>query len=89
MDACHLLQKPISSIMPPKHPSRNNCNYHSFFLLYVFVMKFLSFISSKFFWWSLWTASTKQIQNPLEEDEVVGITNYIDFGFELHSRYYK
>lgn len=38
---------------------------------------------------SLWIASTKQIQNPLEEDEVVGITNYIDFGFELHSRYYK
>ncbi|XP_075667906.1 uncharacterized protein LOC142637820 [Castanea sativa] len=28
----------------------------------------------------------RQIQNPLEVDEVVGITNYIDFGFELHTR---
>ncbi|RVW46577.1 hypothetical protein CK203_067288 [Vitis vinifera] len=26
------------------------------------------------------------VKNPLEENEVVGITNYIDFGFELQSR---
>lgn len=32
---------------------------------------------------------TKQVKNPLEEDEIVGITNYIDFGFELQTRYFK
>ena len=26
-------------------------------------------------------------QNPFEEDEIVGITNYLDFGFELITRY--
>jgi hypothetical protein len=26
------------------------------------------------------------VQNPFEENQVVGITNYIDFGFELQSR---
>lgn len=29
-----------------------------------------------------------QVKNPLEENEVVGITNYIDFGFELQTRYF-
>lgn len=33
------------------------------------------------------TASTKQVKNPFEENEIVGITNYIDFGFELQTRY--
>lgn len=33
--------------------------------------------------------STKQVKNPLEENEIVGITNYIDFGFELQTRYSK
>lgn len=28
----------------------------------------------------------RRVKNPLEENEVVGITNYIDFGFELQSR---
>lgn len=28
----------------------------------------------------------RRVKNPLEEDEVVGITNYIDFGFELKTR---
>ncbi|KAJ4824503.1 hypothetical protein Tsubulata_031583 [Turnera subulata] len=28
----------------------------------------------------------RRVKNPLEEDEVVGITNYIDFGFELQTR---
>ncbi|RAL46889.1 hypothetical protein DM860_005168 [Cuscuta australis] len=28
----------------------------------------------------------RRVKNPLEENEVVGITNYIDFGFELHTR---
>uniref|UniRef100_A0A0V0IAH3 Putative beta-galactosidase 9-like n=1 Tax=Solanum chacoense TaxID=4108 RepID=A0A0V0IAH3_SOLCH len=27
----------------------------------------------------------RRVKNPLEEDEVVGITNYIDFGFELQT----
>ncbi|KAK6911781.1 hypothetical protein RJ641_023874 [Dillenia turbinata] len=26
------------------------------------------------------------VKNPIEENEIVGITNYIDFGFELKSR---
>lgn len=28
----------------------------------------------------------RRVKNPLEEDEIVGITNYIDFGFELNTR---
>lgn len=28
----------------------------------------------------------EQVQNPFEENQVVGITNYIDLGFELQSR---
>ncbi|XP_075483386.1 uncharacterized protein LOC142523460 [Primulina tabacum] len=28
----------------------------------------------------------RRIKNPLEENEIVGITNYIDFGFELQTR---
>ncbi|XP_050382330.1 uncharacterized protein LOC126799216 [Argentina anserina] len=28
----------------------------------------------------------RRVKNPLEENQVVGITNYIDFGFELQSR---
>ncbi|CAH8309189.1 unnamed protein product [Eruca vesicaria subsp. sativa] len=28
----------------------------------------------------------RQVKNPFEEDEVVGITNYIDLGFELQTR---
>ncbi|KAL9672090.1 hypothetical protein QQ045_028338 [Rhodiola kirilowii] len=28
----------------------------------------------------------RRVKNPLEESEVVGITNYLDFGFELQSR---
>ncbi|PHU25556.1 hypothetical protein BC332_03888 [Capsicum chinense] len=28
----------------------------------------------------------RRVKNPLEENEVVGITNYIDFGFELQTR---
>ncbi|KAG2714523.1 hypothetical protein I3760_03G031600 [Carya illinoinensis] len=28
----------------------------------------------------------RRVKNPLEEDEIVGITNYIDFGFELQTR---
>lgn len=28
----------------------------------------------------------RRVKNPLEEKEVVGITNYIDFGFELQTR---
>ncbi|XP_041004981.1 uncharacterized protein LOC121250107 [Juglans microcarpa x Juglans regia] len=28
----------------------------------------------------------RRVKNPLEEDEIVGITNYIDFGFELMTR---
>ncbi|GFP99949.1 hypothetical protein PHJA_002139000 [Phtheirospermum japonicum] len=31
-------------------------------------------------------AKNSQVKNPLEENEVVGITNYIDFGFELQTR---
>ncbi|KAK4392993.1 hypothetical protein Sango_1770100 [Sesamum angolense] len=27
----------------------------------------------------------RRVKNPLEEDEIVGITNYIDFGFELQT----
>nr|GLL21362.1 GDP-mannose transporter GONST2-like isoform X2 [Ipomoea trifida] len=30
-------------------------------------------------------ADSSEVKNPLEENEVVGITNYIDFGFELQS----
>ncbi|BAB01480.1 unnamed protein product [Arabidopsis thaliana] len=30
----------------------------------------------------------EQVQNPFEENQVVGITNYIDFGFELQSRFF-
>ncbi|KAF4381555.1 hypothetical protein F8388_021183 [Cannabis sativa] len=30
-------------------------------------------------------AKSSQVKNPLEESEVVGITNYIDFGFELQT----
>lgn len=26
-------------------------------------------------------------EEPLEENEIVGITNYIDFGFEMQTRY--
>ncbi|CAH9123158.1 unnamed protein product [Cuscuta epithymum] len=29
----------------------------------------------------------RRVKNPLEEDDVVGITNYIDFGFELQTRF--
>ncbi|KAH7850920.1 hypothetical protein Vadar_004640 [Vaccinium darrowii] len=29
----------------------------------------------------------RRVKNPLEEKEVVGITNYIDFGFELQTRF--
>ncbi|KAL6143291.1 hypothetical protein ACLB2K_053986 [Fragaria x ananassa] len=28
----------------------------------------------------------RRVKNPLEENQIVGITNYIDFGFELQSR---
>lgn len=28
----------------------------------------------------------EQVKNPFEENEVVGITNYIDLGFELQTR---
>lgn len=28
-----------------------------------------------------------QVKNPFEENDIVGITNYIDFGFELQTRY--
>lgn len=28
-----------------------------------------------------------KVKNPMEESEVVGITNYIDVGFELKTRY--
>ncbi|KAJ0712497.1 hypothetical protein HanOQP8_Chr09g0335511 [Helianthus annuus] len=28
----------------------------------------------------------RRVKNPLEENEVIGITNYIDFGFELLTR---
>ncbi|KAI5604779.1 hypothetical protein BDE02_01G310300 [Populus trichocarpa] len=28
----------------------------------------------------------RRVKNPLEENEIVGITNYIDFGFELQTR---
>lgn len=38
---------------------------------------------------SLNCSKTKQVKNPLEEDEIVGITNYIDFGFELQTRYFQ
>ncbi|KAH9742188.1 hypothetical protein KPL70_002875 [Citrus sinensis] len=31
-------------------------------------------------------AKSSVVKNPLEEDEIVGITNYIDFGFELQTR---
>ncbi|CAN1182788.1 hypothetical protein LINPERPRIM_LOCUS31739 [Linum perenne] len=31
-------------------------------------------------------AKRSQVKNPFEGDEVVGITNYIDFGFELQAR---
>ncbi|KAI7735361.1 hypothetical protein M8C21_017535 [Ambrosia artemisiifolia] len=31
-------------------------------------------------------AQNSQVKNPLEENEVIGITNYIDFGFELLTR---
>ncbi|KAI8541482.1 hypothetical protein RHMOL_Rhmol08G0064400 [Rhododendron molle] len=31
-------------------------------------------------------ARSSQVKNPIEEKEVVGITNYIDFGFELQTR---
>ncbi|KAI3976269.1 hypothetical protein MKX01_021811 [Papaver californicum] len=31
-------------------------------------------------------ARSSQVKNPFEEDGVVGITNYIDFGFELQTR---
>ncbi|KAB1209175.1 hypothetical protein CJ030_MR6G015601 [Morella rubra] len=31
-------------------------------------------------------AKSSQVKNPFEEDEIVGITNYIDFGFELRTR---
>ncbi|KAG8384827.1 hypothetical protein BUALT_Bualt04G0158800 [Buddleja alternifolia] len=31
-------------------------------------------------------AQNSKVKNPLEEDEIVGITNYIDFGFELQTR---
>ncbi|KAA8530242.1 hypothetical protein F0562_004951 [Nyssa sinensis] len=31
-------------------------------------------------------AKNSRVKNPLEENEVVGITNYIDFGFELQTR---
>lgn len=31
--------------------------------------------------------SVIQVNNPFEENQVVGITNYIDFGFELATRY--
>lgn len=30
---------------------------------------------------------TMKVKNPFEENGVVGITNYIDFGFELQTRY--
>ena len=30
-----------------------------------------------------------QVKNPFEPKEVVGITNYIDFGFELLTRYFQ
>ncbi|GMN42508.1 hypothetical protein TIFTF001_011714 [Ficus carica] len=36
--------------------------------------------------YQLCTVSSKQVKNPLEENEIVGITNYIDFGFELQTR---
>ncbi|TXG54662.1 hypothetical protein EZV62_019918 [Acer yangbiense] len=29
---------------------------------------------------------SSQVKNPLEENEIVGITNYIDFGFQLQTR---
>uniref|UniRef100_A0A2P2KQZ4 Uncharacterized protein LOC101294392 isoform X2 n=1 Tax=Rhizophora mucronata TaxID=61149 RepID=A0A2P2KQZ4_RHIMU len=29
----------------------------------------------------------RRVKNPFEENEIVGITNYIDFGFELQTRY--
>ncbi|KAJ0573297.1 hypothetical protein HanRHA438_Chr06g0264841 [Helianthus annuus] len=31
-------------------------------------------------------AQNLQVKNPLEDNEVVGITNYIDFGFEVQTR---
>ncbi|KAI7741380.1 hypothetical protein M8C21_000840 [Ambrosia artemisiifolia] len=31
-------------------------------------------------------AQNSKVKNPLEDNEVVGITNYIDFGFELQTR---
>ncbi|KAE8689330.1 protease Do-like 1 [Hibiscus syriacus] len=31
-------------------------------------------------------ANSSQVKNPFEESEIVGITNYIDFGFELCTR---
>ncbi|KAL0431660.1 UNVERIFIED_CONTAM: hypothetical protein Sradi_0792000 [Sesamum radiatum] len=31
-------------------------------------------------------AKNSEVKNPLEENEIVGITNYIDFGFELQTR---
>ncbi|KAF6157376.1 hypothetical protein GIB67_004314 [Kingdonia uniflora] len=31
-------------------------------------------------------ARSNLVKNPLEENEIVGITNYIDFGFELNTR---
>ncbi|KAG8366868.1 hypothetical protein BUALT_Bualt16G0012700 [Buddleja alternifolia] len=31
-------------------------------------------------------AKNSQVKNPFEENEIVGITNYIDFGFELQTR---
>ncbi|KAM0070483.1 hypothetical protein Hdeb2414_s0001g00013641 [Helianthus debilis subsp. tardiflorus] len=31
-------------------------------------------------------AQNLQVKNPLEDNEVVGITNYIDFGFKLQAR---
>lgn len=34
----------------------------------------------------LCTISIFQVQNPFEENEIIGITNYLDFGFELKTR---
>jgi hypothetical protein len=31
-------------------------------------------------------ACVYQVKNPFEDDQVVGITNYIDFGLELAAR---
>ncbi|KAJ8428889.1 hypothetical protein Cgig2_021056 [Carnegiea gigantea] len=32
------------------------------------------------------TTFIERVQNPFEEDEIVGVTNYLDFGFELITR---